>query len=505
MSDYLHGAYGDSNANGNRVSVDSQSAIVVFGTAPVQTFEIPSGGTYNVNKAVLVHNIAEAKKYFGYSTDWAKYTLCEAMHHFFETVGVGPLVMVNVLDPTKAAHKNSTATTASKTPAGGVITIADAEDAILDSIVVQTQDSTPVTKEKGTDYTVIYNASKQTITIKELTAGALGTAALTITYNTVKPSGVEATDLIGTTDNLGGNTGLYCVKDVYGLTGMVPAYLMAPGWSEIPTVNAAMHTVSQKINGHWDAWVFADLPLIDNATPITMATAATYKAANGYTYDNETVYFPMVTGTDNKNYHLSVIAAANFQALLGENEGIPYHSASNTDAPIISSLYLGATAVKKVYDDEIINENLNKNGICSAAFVGGRWAVWGAHAASYNQSDATDVNVTETALMMLYYLSNDFQIRRPANVDKPMTANDIASIVAEEQQRLDALIEMGALIYGQAMIDSEAIQESDVYSNDYAFEFRVTTTPLCKSLTATVKWVDDGFATYYATDNSSVA
>ena len=32
MSEYLHGAYGDSQANGNRVAVDAESAIVCLGT-----------------------------------------------------------------------------------------------------------------------------------------------------------------------------------------------------------------------------------------------------------------------------------------------------------------------------------------------------------------------------------------------------------------------------------------------------------------------------------------
>ena len=505
MSDYLHGAYGDTQANGNRVSVDSESAIVCIGTAPVHTIALGDGESYNVNKPVLVHNIAEAKKYFGYSDDWASYTLCEAMHHFFETKGIGPLVLINVLDPTRAAHKNTEATTVSKTPVNNIITIADAESAILDSVVVKTAptEGEAQTKVKGTDYSIAYNTNKKTITITGITD--LGTSALNITYNTIKADGVTSDDVIGSTDGMGTNTGIFAVKNVYQLTGVIPAYMIAPGFSSIPAIHAAMYQNSQKVNGHWDMWIFADLPIENNGTALTMAAAVTWKNANGYTHDNETVYFPMIEGTDGNKYHLSVIAAANFLELLGDNEGIPYHSASNTDAPIIAKLWMGANSTDKIFDDEIINENLNKNGIASAAFVGGRWAVWGAHAASYNQNDATYVNVAETAMMMLYYVSNDFQARRPVNVDQPMTANDIASIVAEEQNRLDALVAMGALIHGEASLDADSIANSDVYSGDFVFEFRVTTTPLAKSLKAVVTWVDDGFSTYFASGESDVA
>lgn len=493
MAEYKHGAYGAIQAVGNRVADDSQSAIVYIGTAPVHTLE---GGAKSVNVPILVRNIAEARKYFGYSDDWASYTLCEAMYVHLMQKGVGPLVLINVLDPTKAAHKKATATTASKTPVNGIITIAEAESAILDSFTVATQDSTPVTKVKGEDYTIAYNADKKTVVITSIGTG-LGTSALTVTYNEIKPDGVAASDVIGTTDDLGTNTGLYAMRNVYQLTGVIPAFLAAPGFSSDPTVNAAMLAIARKINGHWDAYCFADIPLADGATPLTLATVKTYKDANGYNSPNETVYWPMVKGTDGKKYHISVLAAGNFQELLIDQDGIPYKTASNTDCPIIENLYEGESVTGKVYDDSIINEKLNKNGIASAAYVGGRWAIWGCHSADYDQTNADKMNVSETSRMMLYYISNDFQHRRPVNVDKPMTANDLASIVAEEQTRLDALLRIGALTLGNVSLNAEYQDMSDIMNGDYSFVFNVSTTPLARSLTAIVNWTDEGFITYF--------
>ena len=497
MSDYKHGAYGDQQAIGSRVAAESQSAVVLVGTAPVQNLLPDSDGNWPVNKPVLIHDISEAKKIFGYSDDWTKYTLCEAMHVFLELNGVGPLVLINVLDP-KSTHKASTATTKSLTPSSGRITIASAEDIILDTITLKTQATPPVEKVKGTDYTATYNASKKTIIIQELTAGALGNSALTVEYYLVTASSVADTDVIGATDNLGTNTGLYAIKSVYNECGVIPSILMAPGWSEMPSVHAVMSQVSLKVNGHWDAWMFTDIPLSDNGTAITLTTAKTWKDANGYTKKNETVSFPMVIGTDGKKYHLSVIRAANFLSLLAENDGIPYHTASNTTAGIVANLWLGSAGVGKVYDDQIINENLNKNGICSAAFVGGRWVIWGAHAAEYDQVNGDNINVSETNYMMLFYLSNDFQARRTYDVDKPLSANDIQSIVAEEQARLDALVKIGALTYAYAVLDASEAAKSDMYNGDFLFNFDITTTPIAKSLTVLVNWVDDGFATYFA-------
>lgn len=492
MAEYLHGAYGEINAVGNRVSDESLSAIVCIGTAPVHTVE---GGASNVNVPILINNIAEARKYLGYSDDWASYTLCEAMHVFFENKGVGPLVFINVLDP--ATHRASDPGSVSKTPENGRVTIASAESIILDTVVVKAGNTAKV---KGTDYTIAYNPDKKTIVITEVTSGSLGTAALTITYSTINAAAVTDAVVIGSSDGLGLNTGVFAVKDVYQVTGYIPAYLLAPGFSSHPAVHSALYQNSVKINGHWDAYMFVDMPIVNEGTAITLDTAATYKNANGYNKENETVYFPLASGVDGQKYHLSVLAAANFQELLIAQDGIPYRTASNTACSLIENLYLGEAYAGRIFDDSIINEKLNKSGIASAAYVGGRWAIWGAHSADYNQDNATQINVAETNRMMLYYISNDFQDRRTLDVDQPLTPNDIKSIVSEEQTRLDALLAVGALTYGEVMLNSSAQARADILNGDWQFSFNVTTTPLAKSLKAVVNWTDDGFATYFEED-----
>lgn len=487
MSDWKHGAYGDQQAVGNKVASRSQNAMVVIGTAPVHTV---AGGAQNVNKAVLVNDIAEARKYFGYDDNWANYTLCEAMHMFFENKGVGPLVLINTLDPEK--HKSAEMGSKTLTPENGRVTIAAADNIIIDSVVVPD-------KVKDTDYSLTYNYKKKTLTIAEIKPGSLGTEALEISYSMVDATAVTEAEIIGASDGNGLNTGIYCMKNVYQETGYIPSFLLVPGYSSIPAVHAVMYQNCVKINKHWDAWMFVDLPLVDaEGTALTLDTVHTWRKANGYTKDNETVCFPMIEGNDGAFYHLSVVRAANFAELLVANDGIPYHSASNTDASIIRNLWMGEDSRGRVYDDSLINEKLCQNGITSAAYVGGRWAIWGASAADYDSENGDQINVSETTRMMLFYISNDFQHRRTRDVDKPLSSNDIQTIVAEEQARLDALVKIGALTYGLASLNTDAIARSDMMNGDYLFTFDVTTTPLAKSLTAIVNWVDDGYATYFA-------
>ena len=567
MSEYLHGAYGEIDAEGNPQAIESQNAMVIFGTAPVHLIR---GGANNVNKPIVIRNIAEARRVFGYSDDWASYSLCMAFKHFFDRKAVGPLVVVNVLDPdvhqkesevsenktpsegvitlsdadkvdissivvgtkvldtdytvttdsntntviitektegalgtaalTVTYNKNQ-ATSVSKTPSNGKIMLAAAENIILDTLEIYTTGGSPTKKVEDTDYTVAYNADKKTITITSI-GNRLGSDALTVSYKEIDVSAVTDSVFIGTTDGKGLNTGLYTIKNVYGATGMIPAYILAPGFSNHPDVHGAMKALSKQINGHWTAWIFADIPILDGATKIGLDTAKTWKDANGYTADNETVYFPMVEGTDGKKYYLSVLAAANFLELLIDNDDIPYHSASNTACTVIQNLYLGEDVTGRVYDDEIINEYLCKNGIASAAYVAGRWAIWGAHSAEYDQTNKDQINVAETNRMMLAYICNDFEARRPLMVDQPLSRNDIESIVAEEQARLDALVGIGALLYAKATLDAESDNRSDIINGDWLFDFEVTTTPLAKSLKAKVIWVDNGFAVYFGAEEA---
>lgn len=491
--DFKHGTRGEVVANGLSLSGmgKTKQAIVYIGTAPVNQVE---GGAERVNKPILVNNIADARNLLGYSDNWADYTLCEAMHAHFEVNGVGPLVFINVLDP--AVHKAASGGSVTLTPDNGRVVVVNAENAILDSVVVKAEG---VTKVKGTDYTATYDFNKKVINIVERTRGSLGSVALNITFDKVDPSAVTEANVIGATDDYGLNTGIYAIKNVYNVTGYIPAYILAPGFSSIPAIHNVMALNSQQISKHWNAWMFVDMPIMDTqGNAITLQTAPTWKKQNGYTKDNESVFFPLAKGTDGKTYHLSVLNAANFHSLLIQNDGIPYMTGSNTDATIIEDLFFGESVKGRVYDDEVINRTLNANGINSAAYVGGRWAIWGMFAGSYDQENATTINVNDTCLMMLYYLTNDFQHRRNRDIDKPMPVNDLKTMVAEEQTRVDALLGIGALTYGKVQLDASKQARSDVLSGDFRILFNVTNTPLAKSLTAIANWTAEGYQVYFA-------
>ena len=128
------------------------------------------------------------------------------------------------------------------------------EDAVLASVKV-------AGKTAGKDYVAAYDQKKKTVTLTETDKGALGTDELEITYDLVDPGKVTEEDVVGATDGMGLNTGVYAVANVYQETGMIPSFLLVPGFSCMPEVHAAMQKAGSKVNGHWDVYMLCDIPI----------------------------------------------------------------------------------------------------------------------------------------------------------------------------------------------------------------------------------------------------
>ena len=71
---------------------------VIVGTAPVNQLANPEAA---VNTPLYLSTYKEAVAAVGWSDDFAKYTLCEAISANFQVMGTAPIVVINVLDPGK--------------------------------------------------------------------------------------------------------------------------------------------------------------------------------------------------------------------------------------------------------------------------------------------------------------------------------------------------------------------------------------------------------------------
>ena len=192
------------------------------GTAPINM-----GKKDNVNKPILCYSYEEAVQEFGFVLDFENYTLCEAIDAHFSKFGVGPIVLVNVLNP--ATHKISVTKDS--------VSFLENKTAILDDIgiIVSSLKITPTIT-----YTTEFNDKGQLMIIQTGSEEVLGNK-LSITFDKLDPSKVKNTDIIGRIDpTTGAKKGLECISTVFPKYTLVPNLILAPKFSTDSVVAAVM-------------------------------------------------------------------------------------------------------------------------------------------------------------------------------------------------------------------------------------------------------------------------
>lgn len=482
---YLHGAYGEITESKVQKTTQADVVAAYIGTAPVNLIRGYAAKDL-VNMPIKLSNMSDAQNKLGYASDWGKFTLCEAFaEHFDNTVGnVGPIYVVNVLDPD--THRKAQATTKSLTFANYRCEF-ESDTIILDTFAIED-------KVEGTDYTLDYNFAKGTVVVKLL--GSTASATLDATFKEVDISAVTQAEIIGSQTAEGVYTGLFAMKLLYQYHNAVLDILAAPGWSHIPAVYNAMVSTVTKLNGHWDGFVLADIPL----TATTIATAITWKNTNGYNAENSKVFWPQVKDGSGRVFHLSTVAAATMLRTDLENEGVPFESPSNKEI-MATAQYFGAASTNKGFDQETGN-GLNEKGITTAVFWAGRWVLWGPHTAAFTYNGSMDARaIFDATLRTLMYITNSFQIDHGTEIDQPMTPQDRDSILNAEKEKLDKLKGIGALIGEPEVLFLESENPvSDMVNGDFVWHFNVTNTPPFKSGTARVTYTDEGFQAFFETE-----
>ena len=251
MAEYLYGTYGELGESTGSVAASSGDVAVICGTAPVNLIRgYASAGI--VNRPVKVSDYNDFKNALGTAQDWGKYTLAMVGEAFFNNPmgNLGPIYCVNVLDPD--VHRSAGPTVKGLSFVNGKASFAS-EDIILDSFTLEG-------KTEGTDYEISYNFTDHKVTVKSADADNMLTGTIQASYHTVDVSDIGAGDIVGEETADGQLTGLQSAKLIYQGFNAVPNLYAAPGWSDRPEVYRALCNAATKMNGHWDGFVFADLP-----------------------------------------------------------------------------------------------------------------------------------------------------------------------------------------------------------------------------------------------------
>lgn len=467
MAEYTHGPYGVLQDTVIADVDEATTAVVAIGTLPVHLLSDYAG----MIGAPLPMSDASAKNRYGYSPTWTQFTLCEVVQAFFggSAGNVGGLYAINVLDPDK--HKAATDTEVSVTFTNGVGTITD-ELAILKTIEVT----------GATNVTASYDWATGVTTIN---AGELS-GAKNVTYRRINPTAVTAADIVAA---------VAAVDDLYPLYNVVPNILIAPGWSDNATVYAELVAKAQGVDGHFLAFVLADIP----TSAATAEAAIAWKAANGYTSKFSKVCWPLMQDISGAIYHISTLFAREMVRNDALNDGVPYATASNTAVAGGGICLADGTAVKMYLED---GNDLNAYGISTAVAWGGEVRLWGGHTAGFlNGSTAQEaIAIFDTNIRMMCYIVNGFQLRWINAIDKPMTLALQETILFSEQALLDGLVAQGALVGEPRIVFVPSSNpQSSIIQGEFTWDLSATPTPQFKTARAVVAYTTEGFDAYIFT------
>lgn len=430
----------------------------VIGTAPINLADVT-----NVNKPVLCYTYQEAVEAFGYSDDWANYTLCEFIYSHFALFNVSPVVLVNVLDP--ATHKTSK-TDESYTFSATVQAVKlQNKGVLLNTVVVKSTAAEPETYVLGTDYALGFDEDGYAV-ITRLSSGGIGEASgIKVTYDYLDPSLVEADDIIGGVDATTGDyIGLELIDKVFPKFGLVPGMVLAPGWSDDPEVAAVMVAKASNINSHFKCIALVDVP----EEVEKYSDVSEWKNQNNFIYERQVVCWPKIKlGT--KEFHLSTQLAGVMCKVDSQNDDVPYVSPSNKSIQANGAVANG----KEVALGPEQAAYLNGQGVVTALnFIGG-WRAWGNRTGAY--PSMTDVKDTFIPIRRMFdWIGNTLVLTFWQKVDYPITRRLVETIVDSANIWLNGLAARQFILGGRVEFNRDENPTTDLIDGIIRFHVYVT-------------------------------
>lgn len=404
---------------------------VIVGTAPIHLTEHPE---QTANKPILLNSWEEAKEKLGYSERWNLYTLCQSMYASWKLFQVYPAVFINVLDPERHSKDSESknihilshqAVLEQEGILLSTIQINQGSGAMADFAKVGSAkvgaaaQGPALTPEK--DYIVSFNELGYPVITMLSTGSGYDLEQIQVSYRYLDASMVTEEDVIGAYDmESGKETGLETIRQVYPLYHFSPGLILAPGWSKMPNVGAAMQEKCTELNGVFRCECVLDLDTEKNRKYTECGVA---KEKAGYTDPHSIVCWPELL-IDGK--HMAFSAAYGAMA--------SYYTATNGDVPYIypSNKLLNAEGAVLADGTEITLDQpqaayLNGDGIVTAINDGG-WRSWGNNTGCYpGNTDPKDYRIG--CRRMFSFVANYFIRQYQKRLDSPMNRRTIDDIV----------------------------------------------------------------------------
>ena len=406
------GIYVFKKATAVSIPVVADSGIpFIVGTAPVHTAAKPGKPNY----PVLCTSWDEAVEKLGFSYDWKKYTLCEAMYSHFQLFGAQPVIFCNILDPADADMRKSAAAKPYDVVEHRITLPLETIKAGLKVTSGEGEDATQLMEDE--DYTLFYDDQKNKCVIELLEdSAAYNATSLTVEAAEVIPEAVTTADVamsIGQADA--------CMTAV----GVIPDLLLAPGYSHDTVVAAILATKAAGINGLFGAKCIIDADSsADGVTEYSQLTA--YKNKNNFVDINQIVCWPQVK-LDEYQFHMSTQLAGLMASVDTLNGGCPYESPSNKNLKMDTCCLEDGTEVNLTWEQ--VNLVAGSWGVVTAInFMGMGWTAKGNYTACYPAN--TDVKDQFIPISRMFDWVGNTLIRTFwSKLDRPMNRRLIDNIL----------------------------------------------------------------------------
>ena len=480
MVAYKHGVYSERDNIVLTANTSLSTIPAYIGTLPIQRVNANGSASFDykpyVNTPILVNSLNEIRDL--YSDDWASYTLCEAIAAHFDNGNevVSPIILINMFDPkTMVASEATSATVTLVSEGANKVGYIEDPKCILDDITVTVEPAL-----SAGEYTIAYEGDVVKLTI---TKADFSQPSVQVSYKKIDVSDTKITSTVF-------QSALDALDVCEMTTGYIPNVLVAPSFSEKPTIHTLMiDKVNTKISEKWYLVSVSDIPCDTNAD--TIAKAITWKATNGYTNKFDKVCYPKVKQGD-KIFHLSTITAFSMQRTDSQNDNVPYVSPSNksvnADGAVLndgSSIYISESNANKLNAVGITTVNIIKRGL----------RLWGSHMANYDFENLDTISSEDRGdanIRMMLYLMNYLQYNYIDEIDTAFTRKDIDNVKTSVQQWLNSLVNEGKLLYATIDFNESENSTANVVNGDFVFNVGSTLLPNAKSITFKVNYTAEG-------------
>ena len=442
----------------------------IVGTAPVNMTD-----ARNINQPVLCYNYEEAVKAFGYvppkedsitGLKKYEYSISEFVHSQFALFGVGPAIIVNVLDPTK--HKTNAETMSVTLDAKtGSATIT--ETGILpESFEIA---ATGAAYVKNKDYILTFNDDAQMVvtSLKNNNGEFLCSTGVTLTVTAEKldPALITVEDVIGGVDVQGNKSGFELINECFPRFRVTPGILLAPGFSSNATLAAIMATKASSINEVFKAICVIDVP---TESAKQYSEAVIWKNNNNVVDPTQVLCWPMLA-LDDVLYHQSTQITALMGQVDADSDDVPYVSPSNKNYQMTAAVLADGTNVWMGIDSAAF---LNSQGIVTALNFTGGWRCWGNRTACYPAN--TDPKDSFIAIRRMFsWVGNTFVQTYWQRVDYPLNRRQIDTIVDSANIWMNGLAARQFILGGR--VEFLATENSTLDLMDGISKFHVYFTP----------------------------